>query len=351
MPSKTRDAPCPLPDSINAATRSVHTKLNKLVISRLRLALPPQADDASHYVSGLLHVAPIYMTFESLWKIALESLDHLEGHNTGGSPNGAARGSVRAQPDDYSGRPPQFAVTARIKPLLSSLYFEGLQRSQALKNDLVSLTGWSSRTLAEQLNDASESPVLSEFLAHTRDSVETSPHTLVAYGWVLYMALFSGGRYIRASLENIYPAFWVPASAQRPMPATLANATSAETQPLNFFRFDTPEDGEDLKVEFKRRLLDLGDTLTETEREEIVQEARCIFDYMILLIGELDDICEKDRESPEARLLSLRSRDSVVVENERRQNSTEISRRAAAKRRTGSGSGVKEGGEGHVKFG
>ncbi|KAJ8121368.1 hypothetical protein O1611_g10122 [Lasiodiplodia mahajangana] len=344
MPSKTRDAPRSLSDSINAATRSVHTKLNKLVISRLQLALPPQADDASQYVSGLLHIAPIYMTFESLWKSALESLEQLEEHNPGSSPNGVTCNPARAQLDDR-----QFAVHARIKLLLTNLYLEGMQRSQALKNDLVSLTGWSGRTLAEKLNDASESPVLSEFLAHTRVTVETSPHTLLAYGWVLYMALFSGGRFIRASLENIYPAFWVPASAQRPTPATLANATSAEMQPLSFFRFDTPEDGEDLKIEFKRRLLDLGDTLTEAEREEIIQEARCIFNYMILLVGELDDIYEKDREDSEARLLSLRSRDSVVVENERRQNSAEIYREATAKRKTERGS--RESGEGHVKFG
>ncbi|KAI1125360.1 heme oxygenase-like protein [Nemania abortiva] len=349
MPSRTEDVPRSLSESINDATRSVHTKLNKLVISRLRLALPPQADDASQYVSGLLQVAPIYITFESLWGMVLESLEPPEKHDPKrGVPNGAKNDPVEPQLDERSGTHRPFSASPRIKSLLTNLHFEGLQRSQALKNDLTSLTGWSGRTLAEQLNDSSESPVLSDFLAHTRNSVETSPHTLLAYGWVLYMALFSGGRFIRASLEDVYPAFWVPASAQRPMPATLANATSMETQPLSFFRFDTPEDGEDLKLEFKKRFLDSEGVLTETEREEIVQEARCIFDYMIQLVDELDDICEEDKEDAEARLLSLRSRDSVVVENERRQHSVETSRRSAVKGETERS--LKEDGEGHVKF-
>ncbi|KAI1192008.1 hypothetical protein F5B17DRAFT_426036 [Nemania serpens] len=349
MSSMSSDATPSLADSINAATRLVHTKLNKLVISRLRLALPPQADDASQYVSGLLHVAPIYITFESLWRAALEPLVPSEAHSSDG--HGSARNTAdpaRRQPDcDDTHR--HVVVSARIRPLLVNLYFEGLQRSQALRKDLVSLTCWSGPTLAEQLNHASESPVLSEFLIHIRNCVGNAPHTLLAYAWVLYMALFSGGRFIQASLEDIYPAFWIPASAQRPTPATLASVAFTETQPLNFFRFDTPEDGEDLKLEFKKRLLDSEGVLTGPEREEIIQEARRIFDYMMRLVGELDDICSTDKEAAEARLLSLRSRDSVVVENERRQHSTGTARKVTPKAETERG--LKKGREGHVKFG
>lgn len=349
MPSQSRDATLSLADSINAATRPVHAELNKLVISRLRLALPPHADDASQYVSGLLHVAPIYITFESLWRAALESLVPSE------APSSDDHGSARTT-GDPAGRQPAcedirrpLVISARIQPLLANLHFEGLQRSRALRKDLVSLTCWSGPTLAEQLSHASESLVLSEFLTHIRTSVGNAPHTLLAYAWVLYMALFSGGRFIRASLEDIYPAFWVPASAQRPTPATLAGATFTETQPLNFFRFDTPEDGEDLKLEFKKRLLDSEGVLTEPEREEIIQEARCIFDYMIRLVSELDDICGTDKEAAEARLLSLRSRDSVVVENERRQHSASTTRKVAPKAEMNRS--PRESREGHVKFG
>ncbi|KAI0446556.1 heme oxygenase-like protein [Xylaria telfairii] len=344
MPSKSRDTACSLSNSINAATRPAHTKLNKLVISRLRLALPPQADDASQYVSGLLHVTPIYMGFESLWKTILESpvLHNPDDE----SPAGTIVDPAGLQPDDCSDDH-RLVVSDRIQSLLANLHFKGLQRSQALRQDLISLTGWSSRTLTEQLNHASESPVLSEFLNHTRNSVEKSPHTLLAYAWVLYMALFSGGRFIRASLENICPTFWVPASAQQPTPTTFTNVGGTRALPINFFKFDTPTDGQDLKLEFKQRLLDSEGVITETERHEIVQEARCIFDYMIRLVDELDDVCGTNKEAAEARLLSLRSRDSVVVENERRQLFAGTRRKVVPEVEI---KHILESREGHVKF-
>ncbi|KAI1822892.1 heme oxygenase-like protein [Xylaria intraflava] len=314
MSSAVEDTNHSLSDSINIATQSVHANLNKLVLSRLRLAIPPVADDASQYVSGLIHIAPIYITLESLWKAILES-------------------------------PQPSANHGRIRPLLASLHCEGLMRSEALQNDLKCLTGWSDRTLAEQLNDASETPVLSNFLDHIQTTVEESPHVLLAYAWVLYMALFSGGRFVRASLEEICPAFWVPFSGQHPRPATLASTSSIVTQPLSFFRFDTPEDGEDLKQGFKERLVEFEDVLTGAEYDEIIREARCIFDYMIQLVDELDGICGTDMEHAEARLLSLRSRDSVVVEKERRQQFVRTLRKTISE----ASSGSSRGGEGRSR--
>ncbi|KAK5630802.1 hypothetical protein RRF57_006517 [Xylaria bambusicola] len=320
MSSKIGDPNRTLSDSINVATRSVHTKLNKLVVSRLPLAQPPQADDASQYVSGLLHIAPIYITFELLWKTILKMPESLEMHNSeqdGPTDTSCEPDDVR--PEDKPNAPRQSLVDTRIETLLSDLYFDGLQRSGPLQQDLMSLTCWSDRTLSEQLKNASKSPVLGDFLAHIETSVGKSPHVLLAYAWVLYMALFSGGRFIRASLENIYPAFWIPASAQQPTSTTLGGLTGEYILPLSFFRFNTHEDGEDLKREFKKRLLESEIYLTTPEREEIVEESRHIFEYMIRIIGELDDICGTDKEADEARLLSLRSRDSLVVQRERRE--------------------------------
>ncbi|KAI0201270.1 hypothetical protein F4808DRAFT_132433 [Astrocystis sublimbata] len=345
MPSKSSDTSRSLSNSINAATRSAHTQLNKLVISRLRLALPPHAEDASQYVSGLLYITPIYTGFESLWKTILDSP--------------GARDDDEVDPADIAvdAARPQPVVSPRIHSLLENLHFEGLLRSETLRRDLVSLTGWSSRTLTEHLDHASESPVLGDFLEHTRNSVGEAPHVLLAYAWVLYMALFSGGRFIRASLEGIYPEFWVPASAsasvQKTTPGAFPSddASTAGPQPLNFFRFDTPVDGEDLKLELKQRLLDSEGRLTESERGEIVQEACRIFDYMIRLVGELDDVCRTDKEVDEARLLSLRSRDSVVVENERRQHSAEMLHLHRKDPSEIEITSLPESREGHVKFG
>jgi heme oxygenase len=356
MPSKTGDDARSLSDSINTATRSVHTELNKLVMSRLRLALPPQAEDASQYVSGLLHIAPIYIVFESLWKTILESPGHQERHDSEDSDSAyTICDTAGLQPEALPIRSkyvytdiPQPVVNNRIKSLLEELHFEELQRSDALREDLISLTNWSSRTLAEQLNDASDSPALGNFLTHTKNLVKKSPHVLLAYAWVLYMALFSGGRFIRAALENIYPGFWVPASDQHPKPAIFAGSTRNNTQPLSFFHFDTPDNGEGLKLAFKKRLLESENMLTEAEREDVILEARCIFDFMIRLVRELDDICGTDKETAEARLLSLRSRDSVIVEKERRQQHAEMVRKAAEVAEAERSS--RGGEEGHVKF-
>ncbi|KAI1436009.1 hypothetical protein GGR50DRAFT_262993 [Xylaria sp. CBS 124048] len=295
-----------LSESINNSTRSVHAKLNRLVLSRLRLALPPIADDASQYVAGLLHITPIYMALESLWTGILEPPE----------PGSSSDNDDNDDNDDDDKH-------KKTSSLLANLHVEGLQRTQALQNDLRSLTGWSDRTLAEKLNHTSECPVLGDFLSHIQRTAAMSPHVLIAYAWVLYMALFSGGRFIRSSLENIYPAFWVPASAQLPRPATLAGSSDSEDNtlpPLSFFRFATSEDGEDLKRTFKERLRCVESVLSEKENEEIVKEAEYIFDRMIRLVEELDGICGTDTEAAEARLLSLRSRDSVVVSKERLRN-------------------------------
>lgn len=346
MPSKMDEtATCSLSQSINIATRSVHTKLNKLIIFRMPLALPPQSDDGSNYVSGLLHIAPIYIAFESLWeRIAHAEPSQSPSLSPSPSPSPESRSpdphtcsacdakdSATEIPDlstlpevlEASQAP---AVSSRIRNILSELALPDMRRTLALQDDLMSLTGWSSCTLTKHLNDAAEAPVLSSFLHHIRHAVEARPHVLLAYGWVLYMALFSGGRFIRASLEAAGPAFWAPLSdLSHPSPSTETERESSERSargPFQFFRFNTPSDGEDLKQTFKDRLVELETLLTDQEREEIVQEAQNIFDFMVKMVMELDAVCGTDQDAG-SKLLSLRSRDSVVVERERRQQKTD----------------------------
>jgi hypothetical protein len=154
-------------------------------------------------------------------------------------------------------------------------------------------------------------------VAHIRRSVSKQPHVLLAYAWVLYMALFSGGRFIRATLESAGAhGFWTDGRQERTVPVH---------GPLDFFHFPTPQDGEDLKHEFKQRLANMGTLLTEGERDDIVKEAICIFESMILVISQLDDVCHTRMEelnSDDASVLNPRSasfriRDSVVVTKER----------------------------------
>ena len=63
---------------------------------------------------------------------------------------------------------------------------------------------------------------------------------------------------------------------------------------MSFFQFLTPEDGEDIKREFKSRLAEVETALTLDERRDIVLEALHIFHSLVLMVEELDSLCESD---------------------------------------------------------
>ncbi|KAI0015508.1 hypothetical protein F4780DRAFT_763686 [Xylariomycetidae sp. FL0641] len=379
MPSKieedaaaaTPPAARPLSEQINIATRSVHTRLNKSIIYRLPLALPPKATDASQYVTGMLHIAPVYIAFESLWQQILDAPPAPDEADNNNEPDSWSSSSSSSTTDstatphmctacDDTAAPPtpslhhasqaSTSVDAphspsacpRMHSLLAHLRLPVLARADALRADLRQLTGWSTATLDARLADTvASAPVLSNFLRHTRRAVRAGPHVLIAYAWVLYMALFSGGRFIRGALESVdegEASFWVPASAkntEHTNEASNGQQQEGEKQetPFRFLRFDTAVDGEDVKLAFKSRLRASEALLTPQEQDDVVQEARCIFDFMVRTVGELDEVCgtcanspcEEDDDVSElggmgaggAGLLSLRSRDSVVVEKER----------------------------------
>ncbi|KAK3325659.1 hypothetical protein B0H66DRAFT_599810 [Apodospora peruviana] len=293
-----------LGDTINAFTRSVHTKLNKNLLLRLPLAIPPAATTPSVYVSGLLHIAPIYIAFESLWQDALD-------YNSSSVDQSRPR-----FPFDYSDSNAQrpACTDERIRSLLDYLRLPELERSSNLRADIRSITGWSEDVVDVEIRLVASR--MEHFISHIKRSVDRHPHVLLAYAWVLYMALFSGGRYIRGSLEDAGGKFWSkrsdpvlptmracqepiisPSADEQPeeeenedgYAAVSPTKTSAAT-PLQFFRFATPQDGEDLKAEFKRRLNESEARLTAGERENIVQEAICIFDHMNLLVAQLDEV-------------------------------------------------------------
>lgn len=110
---------------------------------------------------------------------------------------------------------------------------------------------------------------------------------LIAYAWVFYMALFSGGRWIRAQLLNAGADFWAEHEASQ---CPGSGVRAANNHGLSLFYFRSTEDGEDIKREFKSRLLEVENSLTIEERREIVMESQQIFRFCILLVEELDSI-------------------------------------------------------------
>ncbi|KAM0258778.1 hypothetical protein ACHAQJ_003620 [Trichoderma viride] len=322
------------------ATRSMHTKINKLITSRLRLAIPPQAPDAGLYISGLLHILPVYMTFEKLW---LEIIDTLPVENA----------LNHAIFNAESGKDENPEISEHVHAMLREIYLPQLFRSDRLKADIKSVTGWSDNVLNRQINAIRGTGQLSAFISHIKQTVHAKPHVLVAYSYNLFMALFAGGRFIRAALENVGDEFWkaVPAPIKPTMqpcesnsaatsPLELVNDSSEvsldphdkSSLPLRFWRFDSENDGEDLKQEYKERLLRWENKLTTEERDDIIQESVVILESIGLIVGQLDTICSEEQdEKPMIQIpmrpslaslfgnaqFGARLRDSLLIARER----------------------------------
>lgn len=99
-----------------------------------------------------------------------------------------------------------------------------------------------------------------------------------------------------------------------------SESSTSTTKPipgLQFFNFTGDSNGEDLKLEFKKRITEAEVLLTEGEKCDIINEANHIFKFMVAMIGELDSVmgtCECDAETAK---VSRSARDSVLVSKER----------------------------------
>ena len=197
---------------------------------------------------------------------------------------------------DDAGLSQRPGTSERIYSILESLRLPGLMRADCLRADIRCLTGWSKDVVDEQIEIAAQKGNLKKLITHIKQSVGESPHVLLAYAWVLYMALFSGGRILRSSLEKAGPEFW-KTKCDPIMPLNKAcaypdrsHATAPMSERLRFFHFNTNQDGEDLKREFKRRLVEAEDLLTTSERARIVHEGIHVFENMIALVSQLDHV-------------------------------------------------------------
>ncbi|CAA9961577.1 Heme-oxygenase multi-domain protein [Pyrenophora teres f. maculata] len=302
---EARDAsprlPVSLSGEINAATRALHTNLNRLITSRLPLALPPYTNDPAFYATGLVHFAHIFLTFESLWADLLR--DH--GTHPANTDAAAAMDPETATPfspllsyllvNPYDS-PSLFTSTLgaptppspQLTAFLQSLRPKGLIRSGRLKRDLEYLLAVHPTDL-EVLLAKYPGEKVADFCTHIRKSVNEKPWTLVAYAWCFYMAIFSGGRWIRGGLLKAPPGFW-PADH---------NGQEADLQDrgLSFWHFPGSLDGEDIKAEFKARLADAEGLFTPDERVDMIEEAKHIFRLCATLVDELDDMVGTDMQT------------------------------------------------------
>lgn len=244
---------------INTATRKLHTELNGIIIDRLPLALPPQANDLSRYALGLERFARVYFAFEEAFGSVAQRA------------SSAKHDGVLVNSETHHDR--------AVETWLANLRPSGLARSDRLRADLSHLR---TRTKAIQANGLSAQG--SAWLETLR-SPDLKPHVLVAYAWIMYMAIFSGGRWVREQLSSAGPEFWTGGHGD---PADQKGGNTTEYPGFTFLCFGGDEDGEELKSTFKHRLAEADAVLTPLERQEVIDEAQKLFARCIDITGQLD---------------------------------------------------------------
>ncbi|CAD0025743.1 unnamed protein product [Aureobasidium pullulans] len=255
-------APQNLSTEINTATRSVHTRLNKLIVSRVPLALPPIAKSPELYAHGINTFGDIYLVFENCWRALIADVDKSQG-------------------DDST-------HSAKLRRWLSQLVPPSLWRSDAIKKDVEYLETTTGVDLEGISNEQ-----LRAFTEHIYRQTREKPHVLVAYAWIMYMAIFSGGRWIREQLTNAGPEFW---GAHNQADKTDYWVHGTLRPGFTLFCFSGTRDGEDIKADFKIRLEKAEELLTERERQDIIDEAQFIFEQCVAIVESLDSQLMTDLE-------------------------------------------------------
>jgi heme oxygenase len=171
----------------------------------------------------------------------------------------------------------------------------GLARSARLRADLETLTGLNATDLSVLLATYPGDRV-AEYCAHIRSAVGKRPHTLVAYAWCYYMAVFSGGRWIRGELVKAPVEFWRSAADEIGKGAEAGDAPLSE-RGLSLWNFDGEYDGENIKAEFKAQLAEADVFFTDEERVDVIEEAKQIFVRSAQLVEELDEKLSTDLDA------------------------------------------------------
>lgn len=299
---------------------TLHTNLNRLITSRLPLGLPPHTDDSTLYATGLLHFAHIYLTFESLWADLIS--DYARPTSPSASTTDPSPSSPMTSPllsyllvNPYDS-PSLFTSTLgaptppspQVASFLSTLRPRGLPRSGRLKKDLQYLLDLHSTDL-EVLLAKYPGDKVAAFCTHIRKSVNEKPWTLVAYAWCFYMAVFSGGRWIRAGLLRAGDGFWPAQTPEDGIPLA--------ERGLSFWHFPGLHDGEDIKAEFKLRLEEAEHLFTDDQRVDVIEEAKHIFQLCAEVVYALDYMVGSTQVAqPQSETLLAQAQKETPTENQ-----------------------------------
>lgn len=222
-----------LANRINLETRALHNKTDKWVTLRFALALR----DYRIYRQGL---QSFYHVFATIEKNLYQEL------NSSG---------------EYS-------------ELLSKIWKPEMARRERAEQDLLFYYDDDKTKFMTPIM-----PAQIEFVNHINEVVQEKPYMLIAYLHVMYLALFAGGRVMRSSLGRATGLF--------PQKDGLKHDEVVKMG-TNFFHFEVPDE-ETFRLLYKRdyELLTRND-LTESQKLEIIEESKYIFEQNAKCMTELE---------------------------------------------------------------
>lgn len=239
-----------LPIELQAATRDKHHALNLQVLNKLPLCIPPATDTPIMYAKGMTVFGQIYYAFESHLITSLAN-DKLDG---------------------------------MLRGIYNHIHLPRLLRTGRLQLDMEIIKMRLGEQGQQEIDKLAEQSMA--YQQRILESLSTKPHVLLAYAWTMYLALFNGGRWMRSQLFSPGPSFWL-----------------GRELPLSFWDFEgcdgAPSNGEDLKVAFKEGFARSAASLSDTQRKQIIDESKALFDLCSEMVGYLDK-CPPSSTGPEA---------------------------------------------------
>ncbi|CCF60756.1 hypothetical protein KAFR_0L01470 [Kazachstania africana CBS 2517] len=171
---------------------------------------------------------------------------------------------------------------SHIGEILRGFFNDKFRRKDQILKDLKFLN-----VIQDQSDDQwlSSRPELCKFLNFIKSNLHEHPVDVLAYCHVLYLALFAGGRIMRASMNKNLSFFFMPKFDKMSHTDVIMNAT-------NFFKFDKDIVSENkLKSEYKRNYDILTKAkLNEDEKLEIIDISREIFKFNFNLLQEIGTV-------------------------------------------------------------
>lgn len=222
-----------LANRINLETRALHNKIDKWVTLRFALALR----DYRIYRQGL---QSFYHVFATIEKNLYQQL------NTEGE----------------------------LSELLARVWKPEMARRERAEQDLMFYYDDDKSKFLTPIM-----PAQIEFVNHINEVVLEKPYILFAYLHVMYLALFAGGRVMRSSLGRATGLF--------PQKDGLQHGEVVKMG-TNFFHFEVPDE-ETFRLLYKRdyELLTRNE-LTESQKREIIEESKYIFEQNAKCMTELE---------------------------------------------------------------